>query len=105
MATEPTWSPSTERIAVSAMWRFMQSINARYGLALNDYAVPTYKAQSTTGQGGNGGGCWNMWGNGTGDNVNHPYYYESVFIRGGKEFGGVRVGFAPGTITPRSITS
>ena len=45
-------------------------------LALNDYAVPLYKAQATSGQGGNGGGCWNMWGNGTGDNVNHPYYYE-----------------------------
>jgi prepilin-type N-terminal cleavage/methylation domain-containing protein/prepilin-type processing-associated H-X9-DG protein len=68
-------------------------------LALNDYAVPLYKAQATSGQGGNGGGCWNMWGNGTGDNVNYPYYYESVFIRGGKEFGGVRVGYAPGTIT------
>jgi prepilin-type N-terminal cleavage/methylation domain-containing protein/prepilin-type processing-associated H-X9-DG protein len=68
-------------------------------LALNDYAVPTYKAQATTGQGGNGGGCWNMWGNNAGDNNNWPYYSESVFVRGGKELNGVRVGLAPGTIT------
>lgn len=40
MATaEPIWSPSTERVAASAMSRFMQAINARYGLALNDYAA------------------------------------------------------------------
>src|SRR5262245_41035492 len=55
-------------------------------LALNDYAVPTYKAQATTNQGGNGGGCWNMWGNNGGvdgvpDGTNYPYYYESVFVR------------------------
>ena len=64
-------------------------------LALNDYAVPLYKAQATTGMGGNGGGCWNMWGDGTGDNVNHPYYTSSVFIRGGKS----TVGFGPGALT------
>src|SRR4051812_27035594 len=57
---------------------------------LNDYAVPTYKAQATSGQGGDGGGCWNMWGDsgGGGDNTNYPYYYASVFIRGGKSGNG-----------------
>jgi len=59
---------------------------------LNDYAVPLYKAQSTLGQGGSNGGCWNMWGNADGDNVNYPYYYASVFIRGGKSNAGYPVG-------------
>jgi prepilin-type N-terminal cleavage/methylation domain-containing protein/prepilin-type processing-associated H-X9-DG protein len=58
--------------------------------ALNDFAVPLYKAQATSGQGGDGGGCWNMWGNtsGGGDNANYPFYYASVFIRGGKSIRG-----------------
>jgi prepilin-type processing-associated H-X9-DG protein len=63
---------------------------------LNDYAVPTYKAQATSGQGGDGGGCWNMWSNsgGGGDVTNYPYYYASVFTRGGKS----NVGYPVGTL-------
>src|SRR5262245_36097830 len=70
-------------------------------LALNDYAVPTYKAQATSGQGGNGGGCWNMWGDnaGSGDQTNYPYYYTSVFVRGGKTDNGVAAGYSPGNLT------
>jgi prepilin-type N-terminal cleavage/methylation domain-containing protein/prepilin-type processing-associated H-X9-DG protein len=70
-------------------------------LGLNDYAVPTYKAQSTSGQGGNGGGCWNMWGD-TGnptDNTNYPYYFASVFVRGGRSANNTRVGYSPGNLT------
>jgi prepilin-type N-terminal cleavage/methylation domain-containing protein len=69
-------------------------------IALNDYAVPTYKTVS--GQGGDGGGCWNMWSDtGTnGDNNNWPYYYASVFIRGGRSQGNTsRAGFPPGNLT------
>jgi prepilin-type N-terminal cleavage/methylation domain-containing protein/prepilin-type processing-associated H-X9-DG protein len=70
-------------------------------LALNDYAVPTYKAQATSGQGGNGGGCWNMWGDNSnsGDQNNYPYYYTSVFVRGGKTDGTTATGYSPTTLT------
>jgi prepilin-type N-terminal cleavage/methylation domain-containing protein len=69
-------------------------------LALNDYAVPLYKAQATQGQGGNGGGCWNMWNDagGSGDNTNYPYYTSSVFVRGGKNGNSTPTGYAPGTL-------
>jgi prepilin-type N-terminal cleavage/methylation domain-containing protein/prepilin-type processing-associated H-X9-DG protein len=70
-------------------------------LALNDYAVPVYKAQATSGQGGNGGGCWNMWGDTTTTDVNnYPFYTSSVFVRGGKSASpATPTGFAPGRLT------
>src|SRR6185369_16461709 len=71
-------------------------------LALNDYAVPLYKAQATSGQGGNGGGCWNMWGDTTNDDLtNYPFYTTSVFVRGGKSTATTPrtpTGFSPATL-------
>jgi prepilin-type N-terminal cleavage/methylation domain-containing protein/prepilin-type processing-associated H-X9-DG protein len=54
-------------------------------LGLNDYAVPLWK-DSTAGPGfgGANAGCWNWWNDATGDNVNYPYYSNTVFVRGGK---------------------
>ena len=65
-------------------------------LALNDYAVPLYSQPTATWAGGNGGapgggasasGCWGFWNDtsGTGTDVtNHPYYTNSVIVRGGR---------------------
>jgi hypothetical protein len=36
------------------------------------------------GLGGANAGCWNYWNDGTGDLVNHPFYRNTVFVRGGK---------------------
>jgi prepilin-type N-terminal cleavage/methylation domain-containing protein/prepilin-type processing-associated H-X9-DG protein len=70
-------------------------------LALNDFAVPAFKPQNVSGQGGNGGGCWNMWGNnaGNGDQTNYPFYYATVFVRGGKTDNNVHAGYSPSTLT------
>lgn len=54
-------------------------------LGLNDYATPLWKNSSEgAGMGGNSPGCWNMWSDAVGDEVNHPYYKNTVFVRGGK---------------------
>jgi prepilin-type processing-associated H-X9-DG protein len=54
-------------------------------LGLNDYAMPVWKNSSEgAGQGGNNAGCWNWWNDATGDEVNHPYYRHTIFVRGGK---------------------
>jgi prepilin-type N-terminal cleavage/methylation domain-containing protein/prepilin-type processing-associated H-X9-DG protein len=54
-------------------------------VGLNDYATPIWK-DSTAGKGlgGNDAGCWNIWGDNTGDDINHPFYRNTVFVRGGK---------------------
>src|SRR5262245_33105357 len=38
MASEPLWRPSRERVAASRMSAYMREANARYGLALEDFA-------------------------------------------------------------------
>ena len=54
-------------------------------LGLNDYAVPLWKnSQEGPGLGGRNGGCWNMWTDAEGDEMNHPFYRNTVFVRGGK---------------------
>ncbi|MGD9632449.1 MAG: DUF1559 domain-containing protein [Pirellulales bacterium] len=54
-------------------------------VGLNDYAMPLWKDSTAgAGKGGNSGGCWNMWGDGMGDNLNHPFYRNTAFSRGGK---------------------
>lgn len=54
-------------------------------VGLNDYAMPLWKDPTVgAGKGGNSGGCWNMWGDGAGDNLNHPFYHNTAFSRGGK---------------------
>jgi prepilin-type N-terminal cleavage/methylation domain-containing protein/prepilin-type processing-associated H-X9-DG protein len=54
-------------------------------LGLNDYAMPMWKDSTAgAGFGGNNGGCWNMWGDGAGDNLNHPFYRNTAFVRAGK---------------------
>ena len=63
-------------------------------LALNDYALPLWKDTTAgTGLGGNSGGCWNWWGDGTGDQTNHPFYKNTIFVRGGK---GADTAYPPG---------
>lgn len=62
-------------------------------LGLNDYAMPLWKDPSAgAGLGGNSPACWNMWNDRTGDSLNHPYYHNTVFVRGGKG----SVAFPPG---------
>jgi prepilin-type N-terminal cleavage/methylation domain-containing protein/prepilin-type processing-associated H-X9-DG protein len=52
---------------------------------LNDYAVPLWKDKTAgIGFGGNSAACWNIWGDNTGDDLNHPFYRNAVFARGGK---------------------
>jgi prepilin-type N-terminal cleavage/methylation domain-containing protein/prepilin-type processing-associated H-X9-DG protein len=54
-------------------------------LGLNDYAMPWWKdSKAGPGFGGNSGACWNFWGDKTGDNINHPFYRSTTFVRGGK---------------------
>lgn len=54
-------------------------------VGLNDYAVPLWKNSTAGGGlGGNSPGCWNMWSDAVGDEVNHPFYRNTVFVRGGK---------------------
>jgi prepilin-type processing-associated H-X9-DG protein len=54
-------------------------------LALNDYAMPMWKdASAGSGLGGANPGCWNMWSDGTGDDINHPFYKSTVLVRGSK---------------------
>ena len=61
-------------------------------LGLNDYAMPMWKDSTAgAGLGGNSGGCWNFWRDPGGDNVNHPFYRNTAFFRGGK----ANVAFAP----------
>jgi len=58
---------------------------ANQPLALNDYAMPVWKDSSAgAGLGGNSGGCWNFWNDTTGDEINHPFYKNTVLVRGGK---------------------
>jgi prepilin-type N-terminal cleavage/methylation domain-containing protein/prepilin-type processing-associated H-X9-DG protein len=54
-------------------------------LALNDYAMPLWK-DTTKGSGLGGGtaGCWNWWGDATGDNQNYDFYKNTILVRGGK---------------------
>jgi prepilin-type N-terminal cleavage/methylation domain-containing protein/prepilin-type processing-associated H-X9-DG protein len=64
-------------------------------LGLNDYAMPVWKdATAGPGMGGNNAGCWNIWGDAAGDNVNHPFYRNTAFVRGGK----ASVAFTPGKL-------
>jgi prepilin-type processing-associated H-X9-DG protein len=59
--------------------------NSGQPLALNDYAIPMWKNSTAgSGLGGANPGCWNVWSDGTGDNENHPFYTNTVFVRGGK---------------------
>jgi prepilin-type N-terminal cleavage/methylation domain-containing protein/prepilin-type processing-associated H-X9-DG protein len=54
-------------------------------LALNDYAMPLWKDSTAgSGLGGANPGCWNWWNDATGDEVNHPFYRNTMFVRGGK---------------------
>ncbi|WP_442483053.1 DUF1559 family PulG-like putative transporter [Aeoliella sp. SH292] len=54
-------------------------------LGLNDYAMPLWKdATAGSGRGASSAGCWNFWGDKAGDNINHPYYRNTAFVRGGK---------------------
>jgi prepilin-type N-terminal cleavage/methylation domain-containing protein/prepilin-type processing-associated H-X9-DG protein len=54
-------------------------------LGLNDYAMPVWKdATAGPGFGGANAGCWNFWGDNTGDDINHPFYRNTAFVRGGK---------------------
>ena len=54
-------------------------------LGLNDYAMPLWKDPAEgPGFGGNSIGCWNIWHDADGDLENHPYYRNTVFVRGGK---------------------
>lgn len=65
-------------------------------LALNDYASPIWKdAAAGKGQGGNDAGCWNIWGDNTGDEINYPFYRNTVFVRGGKK----ATPFPPGRVS------
>jgi prepilin-type N-terminal cleavage/methylation domain-containing protein/prepilin-type processing-associated H-X9-DG protein len=64
-------------------------------IGLNDYATPIWK-DSTAGKGlgGNDAGCWNIWGDNAGDDTNHPFYRNTVFVRGGKR----ETAFPPGRL-------
>jgi prepilin-type N-terminal cleavage/methylation domain-containing protein len=54
-------------------------------LGLNDYAMPIWKDSTAgAGMGADSAGCWNIWGDNRGDNLNHPYYRNTAFVRGGK---------------------
>jgi prepilin-type N-terminal cleavage/methylation domain-containing protein len=54
-------------------------------LALNDYAMPIWKDTTAgAGLGGANPGCWNWWNDTTGDQTNHPFYKQTIFVRGGK---------------------
>jgi prepilin-type processing-associated H-X9-DG protein len=54
-------------------------------IALNDYAMHLWKDPTAgPGCGGASAGCWNFWGDNTGDNVNLPFYRNTAFVRGGK---------------------
>ena len=62
-------------------------------LGLNDYAAPLWKDSTAgAGLGGTSPGCWNFWNDATGDLVDHPYYRNTAFVRGGK----AGVAFRPG---------
>jgi prepilin-type N-terminal cleavage/methylation domain-containing protein len=55
-------------------------------LGLNDYAMPVWKNPADgPGLGGNRADCWNWWRDGQGDSINHPYYRNTIFVRGGKD--------------------
>jgi prepilin-type processing-associated H-X9-DG protein len=54
-------------------------------VGLNDYATAMWKDPTAgKGFGGNDAGCWNIWGENAGDDLNHPFYRNTVFVRGGK---------------------
>jgi hypothetical protein len=48
-----------------------------------------------SGQGGANPGCWNFWNDATGDQVNHPFYRNTIFVRGGKGTGTNLTSFPP----------
>ncbi len=65
-------------------------------LGLNDYAMPVWKDNTAgPGFGGSSGGCWNFWNDKQGDEINHPFYRNTVFVRGGKG----ATAFPPGRIS------
>jgi hypothetical protein len=81
----PTRRPPIGRIANNGTSR----------VALNDYAVPMWKnTLEGSGLGGANPGCWNWWSDGTGDSVNHAFYRNTVFTRGGKGTFGTTTGAA-----------
>jgi hypothetical protein len=54
-------------------------------LGLNDYAMPVWKDSTAgAGFGGTSPACWNFWSDKVGDEINHPFYRNTVFVRGGK---------------------
>ncbi len=54
-------------------------------IGLNDYAMPVWKDKTAgPGLGGSSAGCWNFWNDKTGDEINHPFYRNTSFVRGGK---------------------
>ena len=66
-------------------------------VGLNDYAMPVWKDTTAgPGKGGASAGCWNYWSDATAtDEINHPFYRNTAFVRGG-----VRdTAFAPGRIS------
>jgi type II secretory pathway pseudopilin PulG len=68
---------------------------------LNDYAMPMWKNNAgPAGEGGATGGCWNWWSNTQGDAVNHPFYKNTVFVRGGKGAFGTTAPPNPYTVFP-----
>jgi prepilin-type N-terminal cleavage/methylation domain-containing protein len=67
-----------------------------YPIGLNDYAMPVWKDSTAgAGMGGASGACWNFWADGTGDDVNHPFYKNTAFVRGGKR----TTAFGPGRLS------
>lgn len=86
----PTYFCPTRRAPVT------RGDGAGNAIGLNDYAMPLWKDNSQgPGMGGNSPGCWNMWNDATGDLEDHPYYRNTVFVRGGKG----NVAFCPGKIS------
>jgi hypothetical protein len=47
--------------------------------------MPVWKDSTAgPGLGGSSPACWNFWNDKTGDEINHPFYRNTVFVRGGK---------------------
>ena len=64
-------------------------------VGLNDYAMPVWKDSTAgPGLGAASAGCWNFWGDDTGDTINHPFYRNTAFVRGGK----ADIAFPPGKL-------
>lgn len=66
-------------------------------VALLDFAMPIWKnTNDGPGFGGANPGCWNYWRDTTGDMINHPFYKNTVFVRGGKGTGANATPYPPG---------